>query len=88
MTRAYAKLNLLVGVACLVMGISVMAYSVQNDASWYPFIPTNDPSPGEIGMQAWLDKPAGQYGRITREEDRLIYAVPLCRSICHGPGAG
>lgn len=42
-------------------------------AQWYPFAPRNDPAPGEIGMQSWLEKPAGHYGRIEREGDKLLY---------------
>jgi len=42
--------------------------------SWYTFSPANDPSkPSEIGMQDWLEKPAGKHGRITREGEKLIY---------------
>lgn len=61
------------------------------DASdWYQFEPENTPEPGEIGMQAWLDKPAGRYGRITRQADKLIYngkpiklwGINLCFSTC------
>jgi len=41
---------------------------------WYPFSPENDFStPSEIGMQDWLEKPAGKHGRITREDDDLFY---------------
>jgi len=41
---------------------------------WYPFNPSDRfAEDSEIGMADWLDKPAGQYGRITRKEDQLIY---------------
>jgi hypothetical protein len=41
-------------------------------------------------MQEWLDKPAGRYGRITRQDDKLIYngkaiklwGINLCYSAC------
>jgi hypothetical protein len=42
--------------------------------SWYTFSPANDASkPSEIGMQDWLEKPAGKHGRITRDGGKLMY---------------
>jgi len=90
MTRGGKALNLFARAACLIMTMPIMAQAVQADASWYAFQPTNDPSPGEIGMQAWLDKPAGQHGRIVRQDDQLIYrdkpiklwGINLCYSTC------
>ena len=65
---------------------------------WYEFHPHDDPlAPSEIGMQDWLDKPAGKHGRIAREEDALIYngkpiklwGLNLCYgTCCAGEGAG
>ncbi len=43
------------------------------DESWYVFEPRGDHGPGEIGMQDWLDRPAGRGGRIVRDGDRLVY---------------
>ncbi len=59
-------------------------------SSWYAFTPRNTPEPGEIGMQDWLPKPAGRYGRITHEKDRLYYngepiklwGINLCYGAC------
>lgn len=61
-----------------------------SDADWYVFSPRNDPAPGEIGMQAWLEKPAGKHGRIHRQKDQLIYndtpiklwGINLCYGTC------
>ncbi|MEE8451962.1 MAG: hypothetical protein V3R99_08605, partial [Thermoguttaceae bacterium] len=58
---------------------------------WFEFTPDTDhTAPSEIGMQDWLEKPAGRRGRITREGDRLIYGgrpiklwgLNLCYSTC------
>jgi len=57
---------------------------------WYPFTPQNSPEPGEIGMADWLEKPAGQHGRIERRADSLVYhdepiklwGLNLCYSAC------
>ncbi len=41
--------------------------------NWYAFGATNSTLPGEIGMQAWLDKPAGRLGRPARDNGRFVY---------------
>jgi hypothetical protein len=59
-------------------------------SGWYRFEPQNTPQPGEIGMQEWLDTPAGRHGRITRQDDKLIYngktiklwGINLCYNAC------
>lgn len=60
-------------------------------AQWYPFQPDDDYSkPSEIGMEGWLDAPAGKYGRIVRRNDQLLYheqpiklwGVNICYSAC------
>ncbi|HUV63466.1 MAG TPA: hypothetical protein VMW24_06175, partial [Sedimentisphaerales bacterium] len=45
----------------------------QDTGDWYPFAPRNTSEPGEIGMQDWLQKPAGLHGRIVRRDDKLLY---------------
>ncbi|UCC96928.1 MAG: hypothetical protein JSW66_13920 [Phycisphaerales bacterium] len=46
----------------------------QEMSDWYRFAPRNTAEPGEIGMQDWLDKPAGLHGRIVRRGDKLFCA--------------
>jgi len=58
--------------------------------SWYEWRPTNDPAPGALGMQDWLERPAGKHGRITRQGEKLVYngkpiklwGLNLCYSTC------
>ncbi len=58
--------------------------------AWYEFTPENDTGPSAIGMQDWLEKPAGRHGRITREGGALVYhgkpiklwGLNLCFSAC------
>ena len=59
--------------------------------NWFEFRPDLDhASPSEIGMQDWLEKPAGLHGRIMREADALQYngqpislwGVNLCYGAC------
>ncbi len=41
---------------------------------WYVFQPGEDyAKPSEIGLEGWLDAPAGKHGRIVRQGDKLIY---------------
>ncbi|MCH5375434.1 MAG: hypothetical protein JJ992_15800, partial [Planctomycetes bacterium] len=41
---------------------------------WFAFQPTRDyETPSEIGLEGWLETPAGRHGRITRQDDRLVY---------------
>ncbi|NOU36692.1 MAG: hypothetical protein HOO88_07970 [Kiritimatiellaceae bacterium] len=42
-------------------------------SSWYVFNPTSTPNAGEIGLQDWLEKPAGRHGRITRDGENMMY---------------
>ncbi len=59
--------------------------------NWYMFTPDDDhDAPSEISMQDWLEKPAGRYGRIVRQADKLVYhgkpiklwGLNLCYSAC------
>jgi hypothetical protein len=58
---------------------------------WYTFAPSMDhDKPSEIGMQSWLDAPAGKHGRITRKDGELLYndkpiklwGLNICYSSC------
>jgi hypothetical protein len=42
--------------------------------SWYPFNPGADHAiPSAIGMADWLEKPAGNHGRIAMKNEKLLY---------------
>ncbi len=58
---------------------------------WFVFQPDDaHDEPSEIGMQDWLEKPAGKHGRIRAVADQLIYnndpiklwGLNLCYSAC------
>ena len=58
---------------------------------WFVFEPDDrHDEPSEIGMQDWLERPAGRHGRIKAVEDELIYnnlpiklwGLNLCYSAC------
>jgi len=58
---------------------------------WYVFRPSGDhDKPSEIGLQDWLDAPAGRHGRILRDGDKLVYnnrpiklwGINLCYGTC------
>ncbi len=70
------------------------AHRVPSDTgadNWFEFRPDLDhAAPSEIGMQDWLERPAGRHGRITRKADTLQYngqpislwGVNLCYGAC------
>lgn len=57
-------------------------------ADWYPFTPENTSEPGAIGMDDWLEKPAGKQGRIRRLDDALVYGGKPIKlwglNLCYG----
>ena len=58
--------------------------------SWYEFKPDRDSEPSEIGMENWIEAPAGQHGRIQRQGDQLVcggkpiklWGLNLCYGAC------
>ena len=76
----------------LILGAAVMLVSVAgaDTGGWFVFEPANDAGPSAIGMEDWLEKPAGKHGRITRVGDKLIYhgqpiklwGLNLCYGTC------
>jgi hypothetical protein len=59
--------------------------------NWWEFKPDADyAKPSEIGMQDWLEAPAGKHGRIQRKDDKLVYngkpiklwGLNLCYGTC------
>jgi hypothetical protein len=59
-------------------------------ASWYPWQATGSTNQSVIGLEDWLEAPAGKHGRITRQDDQLIYhgqplklwGINLCYGAC------
>jgi len=72
---------------CSFMVVPSGSYTAE---TWYEFSPQNTPAAGEIGLQAFLETPAGQHGRIVRDNDRLLYdgrpiklwGINLCYGNC------
>jgi len=44
----------------------------ESTSNWYVFKPESDLGPSVIGMNDWLDKPAGRHGFVQAKGDRLI----------------
>jgi len=82
-------IEVLVAAALLCGVVAVQALGAEEPA-WYAFQAKSTPEAGAIGMQDWLEKPAGKHGRIAREGDRLVYngkpiklwGLNLCYSAC------
>jgi len=58
--------------------------------TWYEWQATGDPAAGAIGLQDWLEAPAGKHGRIERQGEKLVYngkpiklwGINLCYGTC------
>ena len=58
--------------------------------TWYEWQATGDTGASAIGLEDWLEQPAGKHGRIRRQGDALIYhgrpiklwGLNLCYSAC------
>jgi len=58
----------------LLLGLIVAGgVAVAAGDDWYAFRPTNEAGPSVIGMEDWIERPAGKHGRVTREGRTLIY---------------
>jgi hypothetical protein len=44
-----------------------------NTDKWFAFTPTNTTESGIIGMQQWLDAPAGKYGFVQVDDEKLVF---------------
>jgi len=53
---------------------ALLVLTPQSDADWYVFEPKNDVGPSAIGMEDWLERPAGHRGHVTIKEDRFAFA--------------
>jgi hypothetical protein len=56
----------------MVIVMSAAPVSAQTEG-WYPFESTAAHEPGEIGMNDWLERPAGAHGRVRADGSRLVY---------------
>jgi len=58
--------------------------------TWYPWQASGDTGPSAIGMEDWLERPAGKHGRIERRGEALVYGnrpiklwgLNLCYGAC------
>jgi hypothetical protein len=58
--------------------------------TWYQWQATGDTGESAIGLENWLERPAGKHGRIARQDDTLIYhgrpiklwGLNLCYGTC------
>ncbi len=54
--------------------VNIFGQSFSNNTEgWFPFVPTNTVEPGIIGMENWLDAPAGKHGFVQNKEDKLVF---------------
>jgi hypothetical protein len=56
-----------------ILGSLYAQYSEVNNSNWFPFTPSSTPVAGVIGMQSWLDAPAGKHGFVQSVDDKLVF---------------
>ncbi len=44
-----------------------------NESEWFPFTPKNTVDQGVIGMEGWLDAPAGKHGFVQIQDENLVF---------------
>lgn len=44
-----------------------------SESTWFEFKPDHSDDPGVIGMQSWLDAPAGKHGFVQMINDKLVF---------------
>ena len=62
-----------------VLAVSWFEKGHSPDDDWFPFIPANTLEPGVIGMNEWLDAPAGKHGFLQMDDEHLRFenGVPV-----------
>lgn len=65
-------------IAALVLMVSVFSNSFAQQApadvsNWFPFTPENELNEGVINMNDWLNAPAGKYGFVQYEDEKLVF---------------
>jgi hypothetical protein len=66
--------QLLIVLIFVAAGSSLTAQKVpEKSTGWFPFTPANTVEPGIIGMESWLDAPAGKHGFVQNKGDKLVF---------------
>lgn len=71
--RLSLRLSLLI-TALLTQLSQLAAATATAPEGWFEFRPTNENGPSVIGMESWLEAPAGARGPIRMEADKLVAA--------------
>lgn len=53
--------------------LSLLSCSEQTSQEWFPFTPSNNFEAGKIGMESWLDAPAGKHGFVQMDSENLRF---------------
>lgn len=54
--------------------VEAMTKTMADGPSWFIWSPADDNGPSEIGMQDWLDAPAGKHGGVRIDGDHFAFA--------------
>jgi hypothetical protein len=56
-----------------ILALAWQPHSSSDEAGWFPFTPSNTFEAGIVGMQSWLDAPAGKYGFLQMDGEDLRF---------------
>jgi hypothetical protein len=56
-----------------ILCLAFQADSLAAEEQWFVFQPNNQPGSSVIGMEDWLDKPAGRHGVLLIKGDRMVF---------------
>jgi hypothetical protein len=70
-----SKISVISGLLILMVSLHLSWQTKERpeEAAWFPFQPTNTHEPGIIGMQGWLDAPAGKHGFVQVNKENLEF---------------
>ncbi|MFW6303781.1 MAG: hypothetical protein ACOC2L_04095 [Candidatus Sumerlaeota bacterium] len=69
-----AILSMLILPILSLISLALSPALAQDPPGWYPFQPAEDLGPSVLGMENWLETPAGVHGPVKMQDDAFVFA--------------